>query len=99
MSTSAPSSTQLINLSGSLLTHPLVLLLIGADELAPSMLKRFKESVHEVAHGLECGLALENFAEYDEGDEIECLKVEWKTRPLSLADDPNGNRMSTSASM
>jgi hypothetical protein len=61
----------------------------GAEELTATMLKRFKDSVHEVAQGLECGLALDTYAEYEEGDEIECLKVEWRTRPLTLEDDPN----------
>ena len=61
----------------------------GAEELPASMLKRFKDTVHEVAQGLECGLALEGFSDYEEGDEVECLKVEWKTRRLLLEDDPN----------
>jgi translation initiation factor IF-2 len=59
----------------------------GAEELPASMLKRFKDTVHEVAQGLECGLALEGFSAYEEGDEVECLKVVWATRRLSLEDE------------
>jgi translation initiation factor IF-2 len=34
-------------------------------------LKRFTEDVKEVAEGYECGLALEKFTDFQEGDQIE----------------------------
>jgi hypothetical protein len=44
----------------------------------------------KVAHGSECGLALGDFQEFQEGDEIECMKTVWKTRTLNLLDAPSG---------
>ncbi len=38
-------------------------------------LRRFKEDVREVKAGLECGLRIENFQDFKEGDEIEIFKV------------------------
>ena len=62
-----------------------------AEELASQMLKRFKDTVHEVDHGNECGLVLGGFNDYREGDEIECLKVEWKARSLQIEDGASGS--------
>ena len=31
-----------------------------------------------------------DYGDFEEGDEIECLKVVWKTRVLSLADAASG---------
>jgi len=39
-------------------------------------LKRFQEDVPEVRLGLECGIRLGNFDEYEEGDIIECYQLE-----------------------
>jgi translation initiation factor IF-2 len=39
-------------------------------------LKRFTEDVNEVKNGLECGIRLGNFNEYEEGDVIECYELE-----------------------
>jgi translation initiation factor IF-2 len=39
-------------------------------------LKRFQEDVPEVRQGLECGIRLGNFDEYEEGDIIECYQLE-----------------------
>jgi translation initiation factor IF-2 len=39
-------------------------------------LKRFQEDVNEVRQGLECGIRLGNFDEYEEGDIIECYQLE-----------------------
>lgn len=39
-------------------------------------LKRFQEDVPEVRQGLECGIRLGNFDEYEEGDVIECYQLE-----------------------
>ena len=38
--------------------------------------------MYEVEQGNECGLALHNHKDFQEGDEIECLKLEWKPRKL-----------------
>lgn len=38
-------------------------------------LRRFKDVVSSVASGLECGLSLACFSDFQEGDEIECYKV------------------------
>jgi translation initiation factor IF-2 len=45
-------------------------------------LKRFQDEVPEVRQGLECGLRLEGFDEYTEGDIIECYTVEKVTQKL-----------------
>lgn len=39
-------------------------------------LKRFKDDVNEVKNGLECGIRLGNFNDYEEGDIIECYELE-----------------------
>ncbi len=39
-------------------------------------LMRFQEDVPEVRQGLECGIRLGNFDEYEEGDIIECYQLE-----------------------
>jgi len=39
-------------------------------------LKRFQDEVNEVRSGMECGVRLEGFDEYEEGDIIECYVVE-----------------------
>jgi translation initiation factor IF-2 len=39
-------------------------------------LKRFTEDVNEVKNGLECGIRLGNFNDYEEGDVIECYELE-----------------------
>jgi translation initiation factor IF-2 len=41
-----------------------------------SSLRRFKDDVQEVKSGLECGVALENFADVKKGDVIEAFSVE-----------------------
>ena len=47
----------------------------GEDVRATS-LKRFKEDVERVRNGDECGLALTNVVDFQEGDIIECYSVE-----------------------
>lgn len=47
-----------------------------------SSLKRFKDDVKEVAEGYECGVALEGFKNYKEGDTIECFDIEKTARRL-----------------
>lgn len=43
-------------------------------------LKRFKDDVKEVRAGFECGVNIEGYDDYQEGDTIECTEVE-KIRP------------------
>ena len=45
-------------------------------------LKRFKDDVREVKAGLECGIRLDNFADFIEGDEIEIYEIEYKKATL-----------------
>jgi len=39
-------------------------------------LRRFQDDVKEVRNGMECGIRLGNFDEYEEGDIIECYILE-----------------------
>jgi translation initiation factor IF-2 len=39
-------------------------------------LKRFKDDVKEVRAGYECGINVEGYDDYEEGDTIECFSVE-----------------------
>jgi len=39
-------------------------------------LKRFTDDVNEVKNGMECGLRLGGFNDYEEGDVIECYELE-----------------------
>jgi translation initiation factor IF-2 len=41
-----------------------------------STMKRFQDEVNEVRTGLECGLRLEGFDDFQEGDLIECYSIE-----------------------
>jgi translation initiation factor IF-2 len=41
-----------------------------------SSLKRFKEDVREVAQGYDCGVSIEGFEDYKEGDVIEAYALE-----------------------
>ncbi len=45
-------------------------------------LKRFKESVEEVAAGMECGISLANFHDFQEGDILESYEVKKTPRKL-----------------
>mmetsp|Transcript_1744 Transcript_1744/g.2728 ORF Transcript_1744/g.2728 Transcript_1744/m.2728 type:complete len:1001 (-) Transcript_1744:35-3037(-) len=55
---------------------------IVLDEAAKATLKHFKEKVYEVKQGFECGLTLDGFSDYKEGDIIECFRVEKKYKSL-----------------
>ena len=48
---------------------------VVADERV-SGLKRFKDDVREVATGLECGITLDGFQEFEEGDIVEFYRKE-----------------------
>jgi translation initiation factor IF-2 len=39
-------------------------------------LRRFNDDVQEVRNGLECGIRLGDFSDYEEGDIIECYELE-----------------------
>ncbi|MDD4924796.1 MAG: EF-Tu/IF-2/RF-3 family GTPase, partial [Dehalococcoidales bacterium] len=45
-------------------------------ETVISSLRRFKDDVKEVAAGYECGIALENFDQFQVGDVFECYSLE-----------------------
>ncbi len=45
-------------------------------------LRRFQDDVREVKAGLECGIRLDNFADFMEGDEIEIYEIELKKATL-----------------
>ncbi|MBK1833884.1 translation initiation factor IF-2 [Roseibacillus ishigakijimensis] len=47
-----------------------------------STLRRFTDEVEEVKQGIECGIRLGSFNEYEEGDIIECYNIE--TLPVEL---------------
>lgn len=47
--------------------------------------------ISQVNSGFECGLALTSFSDFQDGDEVECMKVVWKTRTLSLLDGASGS--------
>jgi translation initiation factor IF-2 len=47
-----------------------------------SQLKRFKDDVREVASGMECGMAFEDYQDMRAGDVIECYRVEQVQRSL-----------------
>ena len=45
-------------------------------------LKRFKDDVKEVKAGLECGIRLDNFADFEPGDVVEFFEIELKKATL-----------------
>jgi translation initiation factor IF-2 len=45
-------------------------------------LRRFKDDVKEVKAGLECGIRLDNFADFIEGDKVQLYEVEYKKASL-----------------
>ena len=47
-------------------------------------LKRFKDDVSDVGTGYECGIALDGFSKYREGDVIECFELKKTPRKLEL---------------
>ncbi len=49
-------------------------------------LRRFKDIVHTVESGNECGLSLPRFKDWKEGDIVECYRIEMKRKPLVLSD-------------
>jgi len=51
-------------------------------EGAIQTLRRFQDEVNEVRSGMECGIRLEGFSEFQPGDTIECYTVEKVTQKL-----------------
>ena len=49
-------------------------IIIADDKM--SSLKRFKDDAKEVAEGFECGITLEKFADFREGDVFEAYIME-----------------------
>jgi len=47
-----------------------------------SGLKRFKNDAREVAEGFECGISVDNYSEFQPGDEIRVIEVEFKAQTL-----------------
>jgi translation initiation factor IF-2 len=45
-------------------------------------LKRFKDTVHEVETGLECGFSIDGFEQFQPDDVVECCRVEMKPKPM-----------------
>jgi translation initiation factor IF-2 len=41
-----------------------------------SSIKHLQEDVREIRQGFECGIAIRNFSDYAEGDQIECVLIE-----------------------
>ncbi|KIY98912.1 Translation initiation factor IF-2 Flags: Precursor [Monoraphidium neglectum] len=48
-------------------------------------LRRVKDAVDEVAAGLECGVGVEGFTAFNEGDTLECFQVVTKSQRLEEA--------------
>lgn len=49
---------------------------------AVQSLRRFQDDVKEVKQGLECGIRLDNFLDFQEGDLIQIYEVEFKKATL-----------------
>lgn len=63
---------------GNILRDRFARVLRGKDlihEGRVSTLKRFKDDVTEVRAGYECGVRLDDFNDYQEGDQIECFEI------------------------
>ena len=45
-------------------------------------LRRFQDDVKEVREGMECGIRLDNFLDFEEGDTIQFYEIELKKQTL-----------------
>ena len=45
-------------------------------------LRRFQDEVQEIGNGMECGIRIEGFSDYQEGDVIETFQLEKVTQEL-----------------
>ena len=74
--------------SGKVLRNAFVRVMRGGEKVYEGRidsLKRFKEDVREVASGFECGIALDNFNGWKEGDVMEVYQLVAKRRTLASA--------------
>ena len=74
--------------SGKVLRNAFVRVLRNGEKLYEGRidsLKRFKEDVREVASGFECGIAIDNFSNWQEGDILEVFQLVAKRRTLASA--------------
>ena len=53
---------------------------------ATTQLKRYKDVVTSVEQGNDCGLVLNRFKQWKEGDVVHCYRVEFETKQLQLND-------------
>ena len=51
---------------------------VSTGTLKAASLRKVKEAVLEVRRGEECGLGLDGFDDFEEGDVVECYSVEQK---------------------
>lgn len=56
--------------------------ILEESEYESATLKRFKDVVSEVDHGLECGFSLEGYEDFQPNDIIECCRVEMVYKSL-----------------
>lgn len=52
------------------------------EDMLPSSLYHFKESVTEVTKGMECGISLTGFGDFLPGDIIECYSIDKKKKDI-----------------
>ncbi|MEM9534263.1 MAG: translation initiation factor IF-2 [Cyanobacteria bacterium P01_A01_bin.3] len=74
--------------SGKVQRNAFVRVMRGGDRVYEGRidsLKRFKEDVREVASGFECGISLDNFNGWQEGDVLEVYQLVAKRRTLASA--------------
>lgn len=55
---------------------------VVVEDMPPSSLYHFKESVTEVTKGMECGISLVGFGDFLPGDMIECYSIDKKKKDL-----------------
>ena len=53
---------------------------------ATAQLKRYKDVVSVVEQGNDCGLVLNRFKKWKEGDVVHCYRVEFEAKRLQLSD-------------
>jgi translation initiation factor IF-2 len=66
---------------GVIRRNSLLRVLRGGEVIATSRvasLRRFQEDVREVSAGLECGVGVEKFSDFQEGDVLEAYHIESK---------------------
>lgn len=56
-----------------------------------ALLKRFKDTVHRVEQGNECGLQLGKFKDWSEDDVVDCFRVEYVTRSMDIEKGSSGS--------